>query len=225
MSNQSNEAKFFDLHTTGIGYLNRIRTVTPRKGKPFTCVTIAALHGSTDKAEYSYIDCNVVGAEAESLIKRCQQAVEAKKKVLVSFKIGDIWADAFTFDKGEKAGKPGASLKGRLLFIGWIKVDKELVYEAKPKGADQQASNQHPAGADHVVDQAQPEAAQPAPQAQPEAVQLAPQAQPEAVQPAPQAQPEAVQPALQAQPDTVQLADQAQFGSGHDVAEQANQAA
>ena len=28
--------KYFDLHTTGLGYLNRIRQVTPRDGKPFT---------------------------------------------------------------------------------------------------------------------------------------------------------------------------------------------
>lgn len=47
-TNQSNEAKFFDLHTTGIGYLNRLREVTPRKGKPFMAVTVAALKGSAD---------------------------------------------------------------------------------------------------------------------------------------------------------------------------------
>ncbi len=34
MSNQSNEAKFFDLHTTGIGYLNRIREVSPARASP-----------------------------------------------------------------------------------------------------------------------------------------------------------------------------------------------
>ena len=133
-TNQSNEAKFFDLHTTGIGYLNRIREVKPRgKGKPFMAVTVAALRGSMDDAEYSYIDCNVVGAEAEKLIRRSQAAVEAGKKVLVSFRIGDIWTDAFTYEKGDKKGQPGASLKGRLLFIGWIKVDGVTVYEAKPK--------------------------------------------------------------------------------------------
>lgn len=213
MSNQSNE-KFFDLHTTGIGYLNRIRTVTPRKGKPFTCVTIAALHGSMDKAEYSYIDCNVVGAEAETLIKRCQKAVDEKKKVLVSFKIGDIWADAFTFEKGEKAGKPGASLKGRLLFIGWIKVDKELVYEAKPKGAPAQASNQPAPEANQLVDQAQPDAVQSADIAPPVAVELADHAQPDAVQHADQVQ-----------PDAVQFADQDLTDVGHDLPELANQAA
>ncbi|WP_252090649.1 STY4534 family ICE replication protein [Pseudomonas sp. MWU13-3659] len=160
MSNQSNEAKFFDLHTTGIGYLNRIREVTPRKGNPFTCVTVAALHGSVDKAEYSYIDCNVVGAEAETLVKRCQQAVEAKKKVLVSFRIGDIWADAFTYDKGDKKGQSGASLKGRLLFIGWIKVDGKLVYEAKPKTSNASADAQHQPVAEQPVDQGQPVADQ-----------------------------------------------------------------
>lgn len=102
-TNQSNEAKFFDLHTTGIGYLNRIREVKPRgKGKPFMAVTVAALRGSMDDAEYSYIDCNVVGAEAEKLIRRSQAAVEAGKKVLVSFRIGDIWTDAFTYEKGDK---------------------------------------------------------------------------------------------------------------------------
>jgi hypothetical protein len=51
----------------------------------------------------------------------------------VSFRIGDIWTDAFTYEKGDKKGQPGASLKGRLLFIGWIKVDGQTVYEAKPR--------------------------------------------------------------------------------------------
>ncbi|ARQ75677.1 hypothetical protein B6D87_16260 [Pseudomonas fragi] len=133
-TSHTSEAKFFDLHTTGIGYLNRIREVKPRgKGKPFMAVAIAALHGSTDEVEYSYIDCNVVGTDAEKLIRRCQEAVDAGKKVLAGFRIGDIWADAFTYEKGDKKGLPGASLKGRLLFISWIKVDGETVYEAKPK--------------------------------------------------------------------------------------------
>ncbi|MHB9797914.1 STY4534 family ICE replication protein [Pseudomonas sp. MT3] len=142
MSNQAKETKYFDLHTGGIGYLNRIREVKPRKGNPFLAVTVAALRGSTDDVEYSYIDCNVVGAEAEKLVRRCQQAVDAGKKVLVSFRIGDIWADAFTYEKGEKQGQPGASLKGRLLFIGFIKVDGETVYEAKPKDSVDQAPQQ-----------------------------------------------------------------------------------
>lgn len=140
---QTNETQYFDLHTSGIGYLNRIREVEVRKGKPFISTTIAALHGSKDDVEYSYIDCKVSGSEAERLVMRYSPEVSAGKKVLVAFRIGDIWADAFTYTKGEKQGKPGASLKGRLLFISWIKVDGETVYQAKPR--DEQATSDQPA--------------------------------------------------------------------------------
>lgn len=159
-NNQTNETKFFDLHTTGIGYLNRIREVKPRgKGKPFMAVTVAALRGSSDDTEYSYIDCNVVGAEAEKLIRRCQDAVDAGKKVLVSFRIGDIWTDSFTYEKGDKKGQPGASLKGRLLFISWIKVDGVTVHEAKPKdSAEPLPPQEGSAGDDSDDGQQQPEA-------------------------------------------------------------------
>lgn len=55
MSNQaqSNESEYFDLHTTGIGYFNRIREVKPngRNAKPVLSVTIAALCGSKEAVE------------------------------------------------------------------------------------------------------------------------------------------------------------------------------
>ncbi|MDC6489689.1 DUF3577 domain-containing protein [Pseudomonas syringae] len=133
MSSSTNDTKYFDLHTVGIGYLNRIREVKPRKGDPFMAVTIAALKGSTDSVEYSYIDCNVVGAEADKLIRRCQEAVGAGKKVLVHFRIGDMWADVFTYSSGAKQGQTSASLKGRLLYLSWIKVEGEYVYQAPQK--------------------------------------------------------------------------------------------
>jgi len=147
MSNQASESQYFDLHTTGIGYLNRIREVKPkgRGAKPFLAVTVAALCGSKEAVEYRYIDCNVVGAEAEKLVRRCFEAVNAEKKVLVSFRIGDCWADPFTYSSGPKQGQHGASLKGRLLYIGWIKVEGEFVYEAKPRDAaraEQQGTDQ-----------------------------------------------------------------------------------
>lgn len=122
---QSNESKYFDLHTTGIGYLNRIRDVKPKKGSGFLACTVAALHGDMNDAEYSYIDCVVSGSEAQKLVRRCTDAVEARKKVLISFRIGDTWADAYLKD-----GEPRAQLKGRLLFINWIKVDQIEVYHA-----------------------------------------------------------------------------------------------
>jgi len=139
---QSNESKFFDLHTTGIGYLNRIREVTVRKGPAFLACTVAALHGSADDVEYSYIDCKVAGAEAQKLVRRCKEAVDAGKKVLVSFKIGDIWTDPFIYQNGDKKGQPGAQLKGRLLFVGRISVDGEEVYRAPERNASSDDADQ-----------------------------------------------------------------------------------
>ncbi len=44
MSNntQAQDAKYFDLHTTGIGYLNRIREVPIRRGEPFLAASVAS---------------------------------------------------------------------------------------------------------------------------------------------------------------------------------------
>lgn len=132
---------YFNLHTSGIGYLNRVRDVPVRRGNAFLACEIAALHGAADAVVYTRIDCNVVGKDAEQLIRGCMAAVQAEHKVLLSFRIGDLWVDPFLYQKGERAGQPGASLKGRLLFIHWIKIDGALVYqaEAKPEAVPPQA--------------------------------------------------------------------------------------
>ena len=53
--------KYFDLYTTGIGYVNRVREVTPKEGTPFLSVTLAALRGSVDDAQYTRFECRVSG--------------------------------------------------------------------------------------------------------------------------------------------------------------------
>ncbi|WP_321897044.1 STY4534 family ICE replication protein [Burkholderia cepacia] len=132
----SSENTFFDLHIQGLGYLNRIREVKPRKGDPFLACDIAALNGPSDDASYVRFDTRVSGSEAQHLVRRCIQAVEAEKKVLIGFRLGDLWAETFTYTKGQRAGEQGVSLKARLLFVGWIKVDGKLVYKAEPRQSD-----------------------------------------------------------------------------------------
>ncbi|EIK69168.1 hypothetical protein PseBG33_2147 [Pseudomonas synxantha BG33R] len=130
-ANKSQEATtYFNLHTVGIGYLNRVREVQVRRGQPFLACDIAALHGATDAVEYTRFDCKVAGGEAERLIRLYMDAVKAEKKVLLSFRIGDLWIDPFLYEKGDKQGQPGASLKGRLLYIDWIKVNGAYEYKA-----------------------------------------------------------------------------------------------
>jgi len=135
--NPSSDKSYFDLHITGLGYLNRIREVTPRKGDAFLACDIAALNGPSDSPEYRRFDVRVSGSEAQHLIRRCQQAVDSERKVLIGFRLGDLWADTFTYSKGKRAGEQGVSLKARLLFVSWIKVDGQLVYKAEPKATDE----------------------------------------------------------------------------------------
>jgi hypothetical protein len=127
---------YFDLHTTGFGYLNRIREVKPDRGDAFLGCDIAALNGPANKPEYRRFDVRVSGTDAQHLVRRCWQAVDAERKVLIGFRLGDLWTDVFTYKRGKHAGETGVSLKARLLFISWIKIDGELVYKAEPKNAD-----------------------------------------------------------------------------------------
>ena len=132
----STDKSYFDLHITGLGYLNRIREVKPKKGEPFWACDIAALNGSSDDVSYVRFDARISGSEAQHLVLRCIQAVDAEKKVMIGFRLGDLWTDIFTYSKGKRAGEQGVSLKARLLFVSWIKVDGKLVYKAERKPVD-----------------------------------------------------------------------------------------
>lgn len=125
------DTKYFDLYTTGIGYLNRVREVTPKEGSPFWSVTIAALRGSVDEAQYTYFECRVSGKQAQELVRQLKPAVEGDLKVLVGFTLSDLFAEAFTYKSGDKAGETGISLKARLLRVSWAKVDGASFYSEK----------------------------------------------------------------------------------------------
>ena len=122
MSNNES-TKYFDLHTSGIGYLNRIREVTPEEGTPFLSVTIAALRGSVDNVQYTHFECLVSGKKAQEIARQLKSAVEGKLKVLIGFTISDLYAESFTYKNGDKVGETGVSLKARLIRVSWAKVD------------------------------------------------------------------------------------------------------
>ncbi|MCY4264618.1 MAG: DUF3577 domain-containing protein [Gammaproteobacteria bacterium] len=115
--------KFFDLDINGIGYLNRVREVTPENGNPFLCVNIAAIRGPADNVRHTYFDCVVAGDEAKVLVRQLMPAVAADMKVLVGFHLSDLQAETFTFKSGDRSGSTGVSLKSRLLRLKWIKVE------------------------------------------------------------------------------------------------------
>jgi len=124
----TSETKYFDLYTTGIGYLSRVREVKGTKGDPFLSITLAALRGNAKDAQYTHFDCVVSGQQAKDLVRQLQPAVEGDCKVLVGFLLNDLYGQPFVFQNGDKAGDAGVNLKARLLRIEWAKVDGKSVY-------------------------------------------------------------------------------------------------
>ena len=79
-SQASSPSSFFNLHVEGVGYLNRVRTVKPKKGQEFLACTVSALRGSDADVSYTKFDCRVSGADAQSVVKRLEADVAAGKR-------------------------------------------------------------------------------------------------------------------------------------------------
>lgn len=62
--------------------------------------------------EYRRFDVKVSSSDAQHLIRRCEEAVTAERKVLIGFRLGDLWVDMFTYSKGDKAGKRYSDVNG-----------------------------------------------------------------------------------------------------------------
>jgi len=126
MSNQG-EGSFFDLHVEGVGYLNRVRKVEPKGGRPFLACSIAAMRGAAGRVEYTKFDCRVSGTDAIQIVQLLESEVTAKKQVIIGFKLSDPYPEAFTFEKGERKGQQGMSIKGRLLKVKFVKVEGQSI--------------------------------------------------------------------------------------------------
>lgn len=140
MSATNDTPNYFNLHVSGIGYLNRIRWVETgrnagRRAQPFLACSISALRGRPEDREYTFFDVRVSGAEAQGLIESLMEDVRADRKVVVGFRIGDIYPHLYERNvRDPQSGHPTAQrewaslIKGRLLLINSITVDGERTY-------------------------------------------------------------------------------------------------
>jgi Protein of unknown function (DUF3577) len=133
-SNTTTESNYFDLHTKGFGYLSRIRTVKPRKGEAFLACTVSALHGNKSDPNVTKFDLRASGEAAQNIVLTFKDDVEAQKKVIIGFVVGDIYPEAFEVEKdGQKEQR--LVIKGRLLQVSFVKVDGVLIDLAQFKPA------------------------------------------------------------------------------------------
>ncbi|MEQ1601283.1 MAG: DUF3577 domain-containing protein [Methylophilaceae bacterium] len=153
------DSKFFDLHVTGLGYLNRVRMVNPKKGDSFVACSIAALRGEWNKEgsikpESTKFDVRVSGSDAKLIIDLLGPFNDKNRKVMIQFKLGDIYGETYVYEKNTeyaKKGDVGMMIKGRLLKIyrAWIngeQVDLSAVYPEEAN-TDQSAASEEYASA------------------------------------------------------------------------------
>lgn len=115
------------LVTSGVGYLNRVKKVSIGEGEHLWMASIAALRG--DLVEGGKVETTrfvlATAPEALDAAQSLQDALLAKKKVLVGFEAGNIRAELFQYERGDKKGQTDAVLKGALMRLAWAKVDGE----------------------------------------------------------------------------------------------------
>lgn len=134
-------AQAFDLIIEGVGYLNRVRRVTPKKGPVYLACTVNAMMGKVDAVEYVSIDCIVVGSLAKQVVERLGEDLEARRKVIIGFRAGDPKPDFYEFpDRQTGEMKTGSGLKARLLQVTFAKVDGNRVdIPVVPRGTQPEA--------------------------------------------------------------------------------------
>ncbi|HFJ0421585.1 TPA: DUF3577 domain-containing protein [Pseudomonas aeruginosa] len=133
-----------ELITWGIGYLSQPKDAM-KDGAPHLSCSIAALTGPVDiplgqQREYRYFHTVVTGEQAQTLVRRYTQAVNANRKVLIAFKLNDMWADPYIRTSGEKIGQAAATLESELTHINLVKVDGEQVYPESNASATEGAT-------------------------------------------------------------------------------------
>ena len=140
---QAQTVSMFNLIVEGVGYLNRVRSVTPKKGPAYLACTSNAMMGESTAVEYVSIDCRIVGKQALEAVQQLADAVKAKQKVIVGFRAGDPKPDFYEFtdsNTGEVVQREG--LKARLLQLTFAKVDGQKVdipVVERPQRADESA--------------------------------------------------------------------------------------
>ena len=154
MENTQKE-KYFDVITRGVGYMGRLREVTPPGATPYWCVSVALLEGHKDKVKYIRMDA-IVRMDADlALLRQHQEAINNDGgKVLACVQLGGIRARAFTYGpgsrvpKGKKAGDLGTALSTSLLSIESLKVGNEQVFRKERQPVEATGASPSDASAD-----------------------------------------------------------------------------
>lgn len=132
---KTRELSYFDLFTTGVGYLNRVTEVTAADGMPFLDVNIAALRGKTTNARKTYFDATVSGPQAHEWVRLVADDVARGRKVLLRFRLSDLEPTSCGSEHASDQSQTQVSLRARLIGVDWARVDGQVVTPARRRAA------------------------------------------------------------------------------------------
>ena len=141
-----------NLHISGQGFVNRIRTVTPDHGDAYLSCSIALEEGKVVDGDYSklnttWVDCRISGKAVQQLFLdqfaddqgNLQQP--ENKRVRAYVRLAGLTVKPFVYKNGDKQGQPGASVYSRLmkvdgLYVGGEQVDLSDYYADNSESED-----------------------------------------------------------------------------------------
>ncbi len=124
---KTRQVSYFDLFTTGVGYLNRVTEVTMDEGMPFLTVSIAALRGRAGNVKKTYFDAKVSGTQAHEWVRILADDVAQNRNVLIRFRLSDLEGVPYTAKKETDNPETRVSLRTRLIGVDWARVDGQVI--------------------------------------------------------------------------------------------------
>jgi len=132
--------RYNDAHLSGWAYVNEVRVVTPRQGKPYLSLALKILQGTREAPSYLYFRSgNAVGDQAIAMAQALQELSEQRHPgstraryrgkrlgVFAYVKISDVELDVYT---GTKDGEPRAYARGRLFVLRHVHVERVRMFE------------------------------------------------------------------------------------------------
>lgn len=123
---------YFNLNSNGFGFVNRLRIVEPRKGKPYFSCVIQANRSGNEKSRF---EIRVVGGEAKEIFQRLVEKYpdllnkNSSIPVRIGFRLGDLVPDLFNIkDDNQVITKQVPCIDARLLKVNFLIVGDEHFY-------------------------------------------------------------------------------------------------
>ncbi|CAK7009018.1 DUF3577 domain-containing protein [Saezia sanguinis] len=135
-SNSSNQPKRRNNWVTAgiaaMAYLQDFKIIKTGDS-PFMVCDFKVLENTSKGRFYHRFSCYVIGEEAQNLLWDLEQDVDEKREILMGVLMRGMTPSIFQHQKGDRTGQTDVSFQSNLMYIDWIRVDKDEIYKVRPE--------------------------------------------------------------------------------------------